>query len=47
MASFTAGDVTLAYEDVSPAGGAARTIVLLHGYASNRTEGWRRTGFRI
>src|SRR3982751_5689488 len=45
MASFTAGDVSLAYDDIAPAGGAARTIVLLHGFTSNRNEGWRRTGW--
>jgi pimeloyl-ACP methyl ester carboxylesterase len=45
MASFTSGDVTLAYDDIAPAGEAARTILLLHGYASNRNEGWRRTGW--
>ena len=46
MASFTTPDgVTLAYDDITPAEGAERTIVLLHGYASNRAEGWRRTGW--
>jgi pimeloyl-ACP methyl ester carboxylesterase len=46
MASFTTPDgVTLAYDDIAPAGGAERTIVLLHGFTSNRNEGWRRTGW--
>jgi pimeloyl-ACP methyl ester carboxylesterase len=46
MASFTTPDgVTLAYDDIAPAGGAQRTIVLLHGFTSNRNEGWRRTGW--
>jgi pimeloyl-ACP methyl ester carboxylesterase len=46
MASFTTPDgVTLAYDDISPAGGPERTIVLLHGFTSNRNEGWRRTGW--
>lgn len=46
MASFTTPDgVTLAYDDIAPAGEARRTIVLLHGFASNRNEGWRRTGW--
>jgi len=46
MASFTTPDgVTLAYDDITPAGGAERTIVLLHGFTSNRNEGWRRTGW--
>jgi pimeloyl-ACP methyl ester carboxylesterase len=46
MASFTTPDgVTLAYDDIAPSGGAERTIVLLHGFTSNRNEGWRRTGW--
>jgi pimeloyl-ACP methyl ester carboxylesterase len=46
MASFTTPDgVDLVYDDITPAGGAERTIVLLHGFASNRNEGWRRTGW--
>ena len=46
MASFTTPDgVTLAYDDVIPAAGAERTILLLHGFTSNRNEGWRRTGW--
>jgi pimeloyl-ACP methyl ester carboxylesterase len=46
MASFTTPDgVTLAYDDIAPAGGAERSILLLHGFTSNRNEGWRRTGW--
>lgn len=45
MANFTNDGVSLAYDDVTPAGGAERTVVLLHGFASNRHEGWRRTGW--
>jgi pimeloyl-ACP methyl ester carboxylesterase len=46
MPSFTTADgVTLAYDDIAPPGEAQRTILLLHGYASNRNEGWRRTGW--
>ncbi|THD77254.1 MAG: alpha/beta hydrolase [Phenylobacterium sp.] len=46
MASFITPDgVTLAYDDISPAGGPERTIVLAHGFTSNRGEGWRRTGW--
>ena len=45
MASFTSGGVRIAYDDVIPAGGAERTIVLIHGFASNRNEGWKRTGW--
>ncbi|HEY8004940.1 MAG TPA: alpha/beta hydrolase [Phenylobacterium sp.] len=45
MASFTTDGVQIAYDDIAPAGGAERTIVLVHGFASNRNEGWRRTGW--
>ncbi|HEX3700187.1 MAG TPA: alpha/beta hydrolase [Phenylobacterium sp.] len=46
MASFTTPDgVALAYDDISPAGEPERTIVLAHGFTSNRSEGWRRTGW--
>jgi pimeloyl-ACP methyl ester carboxylesterase len=45
MASFTSDDVEIAFDDISPAGGAQRAIVLIHGFASNRNEGWRRTGW--
>ena len=45
MPSFLSDGLTLAYDDITPAGGAARTIVLVHGFASNRLEGWRRTGW--
>jgi len=45
MPSATLNGVTIAYDDITPAGGAERTILLLHGYASNRNEGWRRTGW--
>ncbi|MGZ6037395.1 MAG: alpha/beta fold hydrolase [Phenylobacterium sp.] len=45
MASFTSDGVQIAYDDISPPGGAQRTIVLIHGFASNRNEGWKRTGW--
>lgn len=45
MPSFTTDGVALAYDDILPAGGAERTVLLLHGFASNRSEGWRRTGW--
>src|SRR5437588_12344628 len=45
MASFTSDGVRIAYDDLGPPGGAERTIVLIHGFASNRTEGWKRTGW--
>ncbi|HEY3695691.1 alpha/beta hydrolase [Phenylobacterium sp.] len=45
MSDFiTPQGVALAYDDIRPAG-AESTIVLIHGFASNRREGWRRTGW--
>ena len=45
MPTFTSDGLTLAYDDNVPPGGGERTIVLVHGFASNRNEGWRRTGW--
>lgn len=35
----------LAHDDIRPAGQAAGTIVLVHGFATNRGECWRRLGW--
>jgi len=43
MAQFTSGGLTLAYDNIGPSGG--RPVVLLHGFASNRAEMWRRLGW--
>ena len=45
MTITTLNGVTLAYDDIAPPGGAQRTVLLLHGFASNRAEGWKRTGW--
>lgn len=45
MPTFVSDDQTLAFDDMAPAGGHERTVVLVHGFASNRHEGWRRTGW--
>jgi pimeloyl-ACP methyl ester carboxylesterase len=45
MASFTSDGVQIAYDDLTPPGGAERTVVLVHGFVSNRNEGWKRTGW--
>src|SRR3954469_10877271 len=45
MATTTLNGATIAYDDIAPAGPPQRTILLLHGFASNRNEGWRRTGW--
>jgi pimeloyl-ACP methyl ester carboxylesterase len=45
MASFIHDGVTLAYDDIAPDGGTGEVVVLVHGFTSNRREGWRRTGW--
>ncbi len=45
MPSFEHDGLSLAYDDITPPGGAERTLVLVHGFASNRMEGWKRTGW--
>jgi len=45
MATTTLNGVSIAYDDIRPAGPPERTILLIHGYASNRNEGWKRTGW--
>ncbi|WP_293678469.1 alpha/beta hydrolase [uncultured Phenylobacterium sp.] len=45
MPSATLNGVSIAYDDIAPPGPAERTILLLHGFASNRNEGWKRTGW--
>jgi pimeloyl-ACP methyl ester carboxylesterase len=44
MGTYTSDDCQLAYDDIGQAEWG-RPIVLLHGYASNRMEGWRRVGW--
>lgn len=45
MPSATLNGVTIAYDDIAPQGPAQRTFLLLHGFSSNRKEGWERTGW--
>jgi pimeloyl-ACP methyl ester carboxylesterase len=45
MPTATLNGVTIAYDDIAPRGPAERTFLLLHGFASNRKEGWERTGW--
>jgi pimeloyl-ACP methyl ester carboxylesterase len=40
MATFQSGGLTLAYDDIH--GGDAGTAVLVHGFATNRAENWKR-----
>jgi pimeloyl-ACP methyl ester carboxylesterase len=42
MAQFQSGGVSIAYDDV---GAGGRPIILVHGFASNRNENWRRMGW--
>lgn len=41
MAPFDSGGVSLAYDDI----GAGPCVVLVHGFATNRNENWRRLGW--
>ncbi len=45
MASFQSGGLNLAYDDIGPRDGAAGTMLLVHGFATNREENWRRLGW--
>ena len=45
MTSFQSGGLTLGYDDIQPAGDAAKTVLLVHGFATNRAENWRRLGW--
>jgi len=43
MATFQSGGITLAYDDIGPRNG--RPVLLLHGFATNRAENWKRLGW--
>lgn len=45
MASFQSRGLTLAYDDIHPAGDEAGCVLLVHGFATNRQENWRRLGW--
>jgi pimeloyl-ACP methyl ester carboxylesterase len=44
MAQFTSDDLSLAYDDFGPRN-ARTTMVLVHGFSSNRHENWKRVGW--
>jgi pimeloyl-ACP methyl ester carboxylesterase len=44
MPQFENDGVTIAYDDI-PSRAGARTIVLVHGFATNRRENWQRLGW--
>jgi pimeloyl-ACP methyl ester carboxylesterase len=43
MADFDSGGVRIAYDDIGPRDG--RIVLLIHGFATNRNENWRRLGW--
>src|SRR5579864_3930277 len=49
MATFESGGLALAYDDITPAGGApstlSGTVLMVHGFATSRAENWRRLGW--
>src|SRR5260370_13862027 len=45
MAYFTHGGVRLAYDDIRQGADEAGVVLLVHGFASNRDENWRRLGW--
>lgn len=45
MATFQSNGLTLAFDDIRPDGGEVATAVLVHGFATNRAENWRRLGW--
>ena len=45
MATFRSGDLSIAYDDIQPAGEAAGTVFMVHGFATSRAENWRRLGW--
>ena len=45
MATFQSGGLTLAYDDIAPMGTPLGVVLLVHGFATNRAENWRRLGW--
>jgi pimeloyl-ACP methyl ester carboxylesterase len=43
MASYTSGELSIAYDDIQPDGD--KTVFLVHGFATSRAENWRRLGW--
>ena len=43
MGSFDSGGVSIAFDDI--ASEASKTVLLVHGFATNRAENWRRLGW--
>jgi len=45
MARFESGGLSLAFDDIPAPGEAAGVIMLVHGFATSRSESWRRLGW--
>ena len=45
METFTSGGFKIAYDDIAPASPPAGTVILVHGFATNRAENWQRLGW--
>ena len=45
METFSSGGFKIAYDDIAPSAPAAGTVVLVHGFATNRAENWQRLGW--
>jgi pimeloyl-ACP methyl ester carboxylesterase len=45
METFSSGGLKIAYDDIAPHGPANGTVVLVHGFATNRDENWKRLGW--
>ena len=43
MGTFDSGGLSIAYDDI--ASEASKTVFLVHGFATNRSENWRRLGW--
>ena len=45
MATFRSGELSIVYDDLRPGDEAGSAVALIHGFASNRTENWKRLGW--
>src|SRR5579864_8557530 len=45
MGGFSSGGLNIAFDDIAPGGGGGQTVFLIHGFATNRAENWRRLGW--
>jgi pimeloyl-ACP methyl ester carboxylesterase len=45
METFSSGGIKIAYDDIAPQAPAKGVVVLVHGFATNRDENWKRLGW--